>query len=147
MADPLEIHAKILFHLYRHPILEQVLLLSHEIFGQSAQALLGKPAIGGTPEIHLRIHDLLVAVATSTGGIILEKFHHMPAFRTFGLKNGILVPILGILSRTLHHPPSFKKIDTFIEWSCWQSALHPEANLLYIKRKNLDMYQGGRFFQ
>jgi hypothetical protein len=63
-------------------------------------------------------------VAASTGGIILEKFHHMPAFRTLCFKNGVLVPILGILSRTLHLPPSFKELTG--------SSDHLVGNLLYI---------------
>jgi hypothetical protein len=48
----------------------------------------------------------------------------MSAFRTFGLKNGILVPILGILSRTLHIPPSFKELTGLSDLVF--------ANLLYI---------------
>ena len=49
---------------------------------QTADALFGKFAIGGTAEIHFWIDKPVVAVRTFPGGVILEEFHGMTTLGT-----------------------------------------------------------------
>ncbi len=69
MADPFEIRTKILFHLHRHPIFQQIFLLGQTLpvmYSRHCSAYLQYAA---HPEIHW-IHNFLMAMTASPGGII-----------------------------------------------------------------------------
>jgi hypothetical protein len=96
-----------MFHFYSHPVLEQLIFLGEEFWGQLAQALLGKFAIGGAAKVHFGIHQPMPAFFAETGGLILKEFYRMVANGAGNMKDRSRLPISAILTRTSHEPPPF----------------------------------------
>jgi hypothetical protein len=102
MADPFEILFKMALHLDGHPIFKQPLFLSNKFRRKVAYTLLGILTIRGATKIHTGVQKAVTAFLTSTGGVILKKFHINSALGAFGLKDGPRLPITAILSRAFH---------------------------------------------
>jgi hypothetical protein len=109
-ADTGKIRLEETLDLHGNPILEQVFPLGQRLWGQSAEALFGKGAIGRTTEIHLGIDKAMPAVLASPGGIILEKLDTVTASGAFDFVDGPRFPELGILSGTLHRLPPWHNV-------------------------------------
>ena len=107
VPDPFEVLLEIPLHFNGDPILQQIFFLGQQLFGQGPQALLGELAVCGAAEIHLGIDKPVPAFAAFAGGVVLEKFDVMTAFRALDLKYRSRFPILGVLSRAFHGEPPF----------------------------------------
>ena len=77
-------------------------LLSRKLRWKRAQTLFGELAIGGTAEIHMRVHEPMPAVTAFAGGVIFEEFDRLAALGAFDFKNGPWFPVTGILSWAFH---------------------------------------------
>jgi hypothetical protein len=104
MADALEIGLQMPFHRNGHAIFEKLLLPGRQFGGQVAHTLLGVLAISGATEVHFGVDETMPAMAASARGVIFEKLHMAAALGAFDVKNGIRIPVLGVLTRAFHDP-------------------------------------------
>jgi hypothetical protein len=105
VPDSPKVLFEITFHFYSHPVLEQLIFLGEELWGQLPQALLGKFAVGGAAKVHFGINQPMPAFFAETGGFILKKFYRMVANGAGNLKDRSRLPVAAVLSRASHRFP------------------------------------------